>query len=92
MRFRLMPQLIAFTYYHVSWLLYVLKPGLSYRLNADFEDHAEHEYMRFVAEHPELERRRSVRVRRGLRRLRSVADLFRQIAARRAAPQGRKPR
>ncbi len=55
LRDRLLPQLIALVYYHVSWLLYVIEPRLSYALNADFEDHAEHEYMAFVAEHPELE-------------------------------------
>lgn len=52
---RLAPQVIAFLYYHVSWLLYVVKPEWSYRLNADFEAHAEREYMLFVQEHPELE-------------------------------------
>src|SRR6266851_2923452 len=36
-------------------LLFVIRPEWSYRLNADFEDHAEHEYMLYVAEHPELE-------------------------------------
>jgi ubiquinol oxidase len=54
-RHRLLPQLIAFAYYQLSWLLYAVRPRWSYRLNADFEDHAEHEYARFVAEHPELE-------------------------------------
>jgi len=49
---RLVPQFIAFFYYHVSWLLYVIQPRLSYELNADFEDHAEHEYMGFVQENP----------------------------------------
>ncbi len=29
-----------------------LRPDWSYRLNADFEDHAEHEYMTMVTEHP----------------------------------------
>jgi len=53
--YRLLPQLIAFFYYHVSWLLYVIKPGWSYQLNAEFEDHAEHEYMAYVAEQPALE-------------------------------------
>jgi ubiquinol oxidase len=53
--YRLAPQLAAFFYYHVSWLLYALKPSLSYGLNADFEDHAEHEYMEFVRDRPELE-------------------------------------
>jgi len=53
--FRILPQMIAFFYYHISWLLYVIRPKLSYRLNAEFEDHAEHEYMTYVHEHPELE-------------------------------------
>ena len=52
---RVLPQIIAFFYYHVSWLLYVIKPAWSYALNDDFEDHAEHEYMEFVQEHPELD-------------------------------------
>lgn len=52
---RLMPQVIAFVYYHISWLLYVIKPEWSYRLNYEFETHAEHEYMAFAREHPELE-------------------------------------
>ena len=42
---RLAPWLIAFFFYHVSWLLFVVRPEWSYRLNADFEDHAEHEYI-----------------------------------------------
>lgn len=52
---RLIPQIIAFFYYHVCWLLYVIRPSWSYSLNAQFEDHAEHEYMAYVEEHPELE-------------------------------------
>jgi hypothetical protein len=54
-RYRLMPQIIAFVYYHVSWLLYVLRPAWSYRLNYEFETHVEHEYMLFAKEHPEFE-------------------------------------
>ena len=56
LRYRLLPQFIAFFYYHVSWLLYVIKPRLSYQLNAHFEDHAEHEYMEFVRENPDLDK------------------------------------
>ncbi len=55
LRFVIAPQLLAFVYYHVSWILYVIRPSLSYRLNAEFEDHAEHEYMAFVEQHPELD-------------------------------------
>ena len=54
-RHRLAPWLIACLYYHVSWLLLLIRPESSYRLNADFEDHAEHEYMAYVAGHPELD-------------------------------------
>lgn len=52
---RIMPQVLAFAYYQISWLLYVIKPRWSYELNAQFEDHAEHEYMAFVEAHPELD-------------------------------------
>ena len=46
-------QAIAPVYYQISWLPFVLKPKWSYRLNADFEDHAEHEYMLLVVENPD---------------------------------------
>jgi hypothetical protein len=52
---RLLPQLLAFGYYQLSWVMYVINPKWSYRLNADFEDHAEHEYAHLVQEHPEWE-------------------------------------
>ena len=78
---RLMPQAIAFFYYHVSWLLYVMRPAWSYALNADFEDHAEHEYMEFVREHPELEQEPfESDFGKDYGEFESVADLFRQIA------------
>ena len=48
LKFIIIPQILAFTYYYISWLLYVIKPKLSYQLNAEFEDHAEHEYMNFA--------------------------------------------
>ncbi len=59
-RNRVVPQVLAWAYYHLSWLLYVVRPRWSYLLNAQFEDHAEHEYMRFVADHPELDEQRWV--------------------------------
>ena len=52
---RVIPQVLAFFYYQLSWFMYVVRPAWSYRLNADFEDHAEHEYALLVAEHPEWE-------------------------------------
>ena len=79
-KFWLMPQAVAFVYYQIVWLLYVARPGAAYQLNAEFEDHAEHEYMEFVREHPELEGRpfESV-VSEDYGRFASLADVFRQI-------------
>jgi ubiquinol oxidase len=74
------PQSIAFVYYQVSWLLYVLHPAWSYQLNADFEDHAEHEYMTLVTEHPEWETEPfSSAFEADYGSFDSLADLFRQI-------------
>ena len=78
--YRIIPQILAFIYYHVSWFLYVIKPSWSYALNVDFEDHAEHEYMEFVREHPELEKEPFVsEFEQDYGRFNSLADLFRQI-------------
>lgn len=78
--YRIVPQILAFFYYHVSWVLYAIKPAWSYALNADFEDHAEHEYMEFVRENPELEKEA---FKSGFAadygRFDSLANLFRQI-------------
>lgn len=74
------PQAIALIYYQVSWLLFVVRPKLSYGLNADFEDHAEHEYMQMVAEHPEWDTtpyEADFSARYGT--FQSLADVLRQI-------------
>jgi ubiquinol oxidase len=74
------PQFAAFFYYHVSWLLYVIKPSWSYGLNADFEDHAEHEYMLFVKENPAFETEPfDSEFKADYGDFDSVADLFRNI-------------
>jgi hypothetical protein len=79
-RFWLVPQFVAFVYYQIVWLLYVVRPTAAYRLNAEFEDHAEHEYMEFVRDHSDMEREpfESV-VSQDYGRFGSLADLFRQI-------------
>lgn len=77
---RLLPQAIAMFYYHASWVLYAIKPAYSYALNADFEDHAEHEYMEFVRENPALEREPFESDFAGdYGRFASLADLLRRI-------------
>ncbi|HLI01400.1 MAG TPA: alternative oxidase [Acidimicrobiales bacterium] len=79
-RFTVIPQAIAFAYYQLSWLLYVIRPAWSYQLNADFEDHAEHEYASLVAEHPEWEQEPfESAFTEDYGPIATVADLFRQI-------------
>jgi hypothetical protein len=81
-RFRLMPQLMALGVYQQFWVLRVLNPAWSYRLNADIEDHAEQEYAALVAEHPEWEDEAfPSEVASGYAPYESLADLFRQIGA-----------
>lgn len=79
-RYRVFPQFMAFFYYHISWLLYVINPKLSYQMNAHFEDHAEHEYMEFVDENPDLESAPFTSIfKEDYGDFDSEADLFRQI-------------
>jgi hypothetical protein len=62
-------------------MLYLVRPAWSYRLNADFEDHAEHEYAAFVAEHPEFEHERcSCTIAADYGIFDSFADVIRQIS------------
>ena len=80
LRSRAVPQVLAFGYYQLSWLLFALRPAWSYRLNADFEDHAEHEYAQLVEEHPEWEHvPYEGEFMADFGAYRSLADLFRQI-------------
>jgi hypothetical protein len=79
-KFFWLPQAIAFVYYQLSWLLFVARPSWSYRLNADFEDHAEHEYMTMVAEHPDWESTPfESSFADDFGEFASLADVFRQI-------------
>jgi ubiquinol oxidase len=55
-RYRVLPRLLAAPWQLTTWLLHLAKPAWSYRLNAAFESHAEHEYMRYVADNPQHER------------------------------------
>jgi ubiquinol oxidase len=79
-RRQLIPQVLAFTYYWLSWFLYIARPSLSYRLNADFEDHAEHEYALAVQEHPEWDTTPFASAfSADFGHYASLGDLFRQI-------------
>lgn len=80
LKFFWLPQAIAYAYYQWSWMLYVVRPAWSHRLNADFEDHAEREYMQLVAEHPEWESEPfESAFCEDYGHFDSLADMFRQI-------------
>lgn len=50
-----LPRVAAFKYRIFSRLLSLVSIESAFYLNAQFEDHAEHEYMQFVKDHPELD-------------------------------------
>jgi ubiquinol oxidase len=75
-----LPQAIAFVYCQLPWLLFVVNPSWAYRLNVDFEDHAEPEYMTMVAENPEWDSASFESSFTGdFGKFASLADVFRQI-------------
>ncbi len=77
---RIIPQILAVVYYQMSWILFVLKPKWSYRLNADFEDHAAHEYAHLVDENPQWETTSfESQFEKEYGSYDSLADMFRQI-------------
>ncbi len=57
-----------------------MKPAWSYGLNADFEDHAEHEYMELVRDTPRFEMEPfESDFKADYGDFKNIADLFRQI-------------
>jgi len=54
-RDRLVPRVAAWKYRLYCRLLSLVSMRAAFQLNAEFEDHAEHEYMQFVRDHPELD-------------------------------------
>ncbi|MEY2404623.1 MAG: ubiquinol oxidase [Acidimicrobiaceae bacterium] len=79
-RFALLPALGAAAMFTFTSLQHRLDPERSHRLNADIEDHAEHEYARLVAEHPEWEARPYTPAVAEYGEYESRADVLRQIS------------
>lgn len=80
LRERLVRPIAAFKYNLFSRLLARFNIRRAFLLNAEFEDHAEHEYMRLVADHPELETMRvQNRAAAEEGEFTSWADVFRRI-------------
>ena len=51
----LLPNIMAIKYHIFCKILYFFSKKSAFLMNASFESHAEHEYMKMVAEHPEWE-------------------------------------
>lgn len=77
----IMPRAACFKYAWFSRLLARLNIRRAFYLNAEFEDHAEHTYMQFVLDHPELEKMKveSAEAQR-MGPFENWADVFRRIA------------
>jgi len=74
------PRLQVFGYFYLTRMLYRLRPAWTFSMNARFESHAEHEYMRMVQEHPEWENEPADSdYFEYYPRQKSLADLFRRI-------------
>lgn len=79
-RERVVRPVAVFKYMLLARTLALVNIRYAFQLNAEFEDHAEHEYMRFVREHPELEQQ-AVNNRAAAEQgaFASWADVFRRI-------------
>jgi hypothetical protein len=77
-RFDVLPAVGALSMYAFTRIQHRLNPRRSFRVNADIEDHAAHEYALFVAEHPEWEHRAFEGVSE-YGRYESRADVLRQL-------------
>lgn len=75
-----LPRLMVLTYVVLARLLATASMRRAFLFNAEFEDHAEHEYAHFVADHPEWEAQPvdSTTVA-GYTDARNWADVFRRI-------------
>lgn len=54
-RHRLVPRLLAHLFYALAWIAHSIRPTWSYHLNAELEDVAERDYLKFVERSPQLE-------------------------------------
>lgn len=55
LKMKCIPRFLAGTYYYLTRFMWAMNPKWSFRMNAAFESHAEHEYMKLVHENPEWE-------------------------------------
>ena len=76
----LLPRLMVLSYILLAEIIYRLNPAWSFSMNARFESHAEHEYMKLVQAHPEWEEQPiDCELVAPESETLTLADLFRQI-------------
>ncbi len=76
-----LPRFFAFGYYYMTRWLYAVNPAWAFSLNARFESHAEYEYMRLAAKHPEWENEAvESEYFKFYPKPKTLRDLFRRIA------------
>lgn len=77
---RLIPKLLTYGYFFLTRAMFFIRPAWSFGMNARFESHAEHEYMKMVAEHPEWDAEPvDTAYFEYYPRQKTMADLFRRI-------------
>lgn len=75
------PRLLACGYYCLTRVMYRIKPESSFAMNARFESHAEREYAKAVADHPDWEDEEiDTDYFEYYPKIRTLADLFRRIS------------
>lgn len=75
-----LPRLATFKYAWFSRLLARINIRRAFYLNAEFEDHAEHAYMQFVKDHPELDQEKvECEVAQQFGPFETWGDVFRRI-------------
>ncbi len=80
-RDKFLPPVAAFIYNFLSRSLARINIQAAFKLNADFEDHAEHEYFGYVEQYPELENQPvNAEVVTKFGEYKNWADVFRRIA------------
>lgn len=82
LRHYLLPRVMAFVYYYLTRIIFYISPATSFYMNAAFESHAEHEYMKFAKAHPEWEDEpvETKYFDQYYPRQKTLADLIRRIA------------
>lgn len=76
-----LPRHMTWVYFYLTRIMYWINPVWSFKMNAAFESHAEHEYMLYAQEHPEFDEMpvESIWFDTHYPRQRTLGDLIRRV-------------